>query len=108
MHFAVNYRLKVDQTEHDHALLADVYEELGKLQPPWLACESYRLDQHSMMFLIDLEDVGWLVHAPLLAAYLDDLAGRCDGEPRAGVVDRRGVDITGAHELGRWDPVRPG
>lgn len=105
MHYAVNYRLRADQADRDQALLRAVYEELATLQLPWLACESYELDdRHSMMFLIELERIDRLAQAPLLSAYLGDLADRCEGEPRAGVVERGGIDVSAAHERGRWVP----
>ena len=107
MHYALNYRLRSDVLAHDRVLLTDAYRELATLRPNWLACETFRLDdQTSMIFLIEVEQVDWLDHAPLLSAYLQNLAERCEGEPRAGYVDRPSIDVTDAHEIGLWDPTR--
>ena len=107
MHYAVNYRLRTDEVTHDRRLLAEAYQELARLQPDWLACETFRLDDRdSMVFLIAIEQVDWLNQTPQLSTYLQGLADRCEGEPRAGFVDRPSIDVTHANEIGLWDPVR--
>jgi hypothetical protein len=94
--------------DQDRALLDEAYRELATLAPDWIACETFQLDDDgSMIFLIDIDRIEWLDRAPRLAAYLTSLGQRCDGEPRAGRVDRPSIDITDAVEVGLWDPRRP-
>lgn len=106
MQYAVHYQLKLDELANDSQQLQQVYAELGEARPSWLRCQSLRLgDETTNVLLIDVEDMAHLPELPALSRYLETLSQRCDGEPHAGAVDST-IDVTGAVELGLWDPDR--
>jgi hypothetical protein len=108
VHYAVKYRLRADHAARDRDLLDEAYRELAVRRPDWLCCESFQLDDDgSMIFLIEIEHIEWMERTPALASYLTGLAERCEGEPRAGQIDRSGIDVTDAIAVGLWDPLRP-
>jgi hypothetical protein len=55
---------------------------------------------------IEIDQVAGSSVSPRLSAYLENLDERCEGELRAGLVDRPGIDVSDAHEVGLWDPTR--
>jgi hypothetical protein len=106
MQYAVHYQLKLDELADDSHQLEEVYTELADQQPSWLRCQSLRHgDEISSVMLIDADDMDRLSELPTLSRYLETLGERCEGEPRAGVIDST-IDVTGAVELGLWDPDR--
>lgn len=106
MQYAVYDQLKLHEVENDRRLLDRVYAELGHQRPRWLRCQSLRLDdQVTGVLLIDTDDMHRLSELPALSGYLDSLAERCEEEPHAGPIDPS-IDVTGAAELGLWDPDR--
>ncbi|MDL5157603.1 hypothetical protein [Actinomycetospora termitidis] len=107
MQYAVHHRLKLDELAHDTHQLERVYAELADRQPSWVRCQSLRLgDDGAGVLLIDVDDMDRLAELPRLTHYLETLSGRCEEVPRAGAVDGS-IDVTGAVELGLWDPDRP-
>lgn len=105
MHYAVQYRLKPDEVSTDRRYLYEVYIELATEKPPWLSCATFLLDEvGSMLFLLATDFVDRLVDLPCLSAYLHEISARCEGEPRAGVVERFDIDTRSITELGSWEP----
>lgn len=106
MQYAVHYQLKLDELANDDHQLEQVYAELADQQPSWLRCQSLRHgDETTSVMLIDADDMNRLSELPTLSRYLETLAERCEAEPRAGAIDPS-IDVTGAVELGLWDPDR--
>lgn len=106
MQYAVRYRLKLDEVARDEELLELVYAELAEQAPDWLRCQSLRLDNaFNSVLLVDVEDMARLGELPELSRYLETLTRRGEEQPRAGVIDAS-PDVTGARELGLWDPDR--
>lgn len=106
MQYAVRYQLKLSEVENDGRKLAQVYADLAHARPDWLRCQSLRMeDQTTSVLLVDVDDMGRLSELPSLSSYLETLAERCDHGPQAGPVDPS-IDVTGAVELGLWDPDR--
>lgn len=106
MQYAVHYQLKLDELADDDHQLDQVYAELADQRPSWLRCQSLRHgDETTSVMLIDAADMDRLSELPALSRYLETLGDRCEGEPRAEVIDSS-IDVTGAVELGLWDPDR--
>ena len=103
MAFAVYYQLNDDDRDEDLTAQVEMFTELARRRPVWLSCASYQIDGQSRVLVIDVDDVAWLEALPGLSSYLTEIADRCQGEPRAGMVDPRDLSEVG-QELGRWEP----
>jgi hypothetical protein len=107
MTFAVSYRLRADEREHDRLLLREVYEELASLRPTWVTVETFAADdEQSMILLVSTRSEARLPELAVLTRYRRGLDDRCEIPSQSYVIRRATIDKLPVDKIAFWNPYR--
>jgi quinol monooxygenase YgiN len=81
----IRYKVKADRVAENESLIAKVYEELHRLQPPGLRYATLRLDDGvSFVHIVSYEQAdsnNALTTLPAFKAFAAEIRDRCEDQP---------------------------